>query len=188
MGPVTILEYHREVADACPLPYMIYNNPTVTAGIDLDSNLISSLDTHPNIVGTKLSCGYMCKIDRLSSSYQTSFATIGRKSDVHLHTHLSGGAGTIAALVNIVPKVHIETYKMFLENQKTKDVRLLEEAYSLQEKLSMADWTMVKIGAVGGVEAIVAQESGYGNGNEKVGLPLREVNLGVVVQSEQGAK
>ncbi|KAJ3839947.1 hypothetical protein F5878DRAFT_92193 [Lentinula raphanica] len=173
MGPVTILEYHREVADACPLPYMIYNNPTVTVGIDLDSNLISSLATH-----TKLS----------SFDYQTSFATIGAKSDAHLRTLLSSGTGTIPALVNIVPKVHTKIYKIFLEYQKTKDVRLLEEAYSLQEKLSIADWAMMKIGTLGGVKAIVAQEFGYGNGNGKVRLPLREVNLGVVVQSEQGAK
>ncbi|KAJ3972116.1 hypothetical protein EV361DRAFT_167178 [Lentinula raphanica] len=108
MGPITILEYHR---DACPLPYMIYNNPTVTAGIDLDSDLISSLATHPNIVGTKLS----------SFDYQTSFATIGGKSDAHLHTLLSGDAGTIAALVNIVPKVHTKIYKIFLEYQKTSE-------------------------------------------------------------------
>ncbi|KAJ3712195.1 hypothetical protein C8R42DRAFT_322481 [Lentinula raphanica] len=173
MGPITILEYHR---DACPLPYMIYNNPTVTAGIDLDSDLISSLATHPNIVGTKLS----------SFDYQTSFATNGRKSDVHLHTLLSGGAGTIPALVNIVPKVHTKIYKIFLEYQKTKDARLLGEAFAIQEKLSIADWAMMKIGALGGVKAIVSQEFGYGNGEVRV--PLREVNLGVVVQSEQGAK
>ena len=36
---------------------MIYNFPTVTAGIDLDSDVIGALAAHPNIVGTKLSCG-----------------------------------------------------------------------------------------------------------------------------------
>ena len=36
---------------------MVYNFPTVTAGIDLDSDIILTLSDHPNIVGTKLSCG-----------------------------------------------------------------------------------------------------------------------------------
>lgn len=36
---------------------MIYNFPVVTAGIDLDSDVINTLAQHPNIVGTKLSCG-----------------------------------------------------------------------------------------------------------------------------------
>ncbi|KAJ3818003.1 hypothetical protein F5880DRAFT_1511319 [Lentinula raphanica] len=147
---------------------MIYNNPTVTAGIDLDSDLISSLATHPNIVGTKLS----------SFDYQTSFATIGGKSDAHLRPLLSSGTGTIPALST--PR-----YTRYSWNIR-RPARLLGEAVALQEKLSIADWAMMKIGAVGGVKAIVAQEFGYGNGEVRV--PLREVNLGVVVQSEQGAK
>ncbi|KAJ3793250.1 aldolase [Lentinula aff. detonsa] len=188
MGPDSISKFHREVADASPLPYMVYNFPTVTAGIDLDSDLLSSLATHPNIVGTKLSCGNMGKIQRLSSSfdYQSSFATFAGKSDVFLHTLISGGAGTIAALVNLVPKIHAKIYKLFLEYQKTKDAKVLEEAFALQAKLSAADWAVSKIGGVGGVKAIVAQEFGYGN--RTVRGPLREANLGSLVQSEQGGK
>ncbi|KAJ3856130.1 aldolase [Lentinula lateritia] len=188
MGADSISRFHREVADASPLPYMIYNFPTVTAGLDLDSDLISSLAAHPNIVGTKLSCGNVGKIQRLSSSfdYRSSFATFAGKSDVFLHTLLSGGAGTIAALVNLVPKIHAKVFKLFLEYQKTKDAKVLEEAFTLQSKLSAADWAVSKIGGVGGVKVIVAQEFGYGNGT--VRGPLKEASLSVLVQSEQGAK
>ncbi|KAJ4480133.1 aldolase [Lentinula aciculospora] len=189
MGVESIIKFHREVADASPLPYMIYNFPTVTAGIDLDSDLISSLATHPNIVGTKLSCGNVGKIQRLSSSFdsKSDFATFAGKSDVFLHTLLSGGAGTIAALVNLVPKIHTRIYQLFREYQETKNAKVLEEAFVLQAKLSAADWGVSKIGGVGGVKAIVAREFGYGN--TVVRGPLREVDLlGLLEKSEQGRR
>jgi 4-hydroxy-2-oxoglutarate aldolase len=44
---------------------MIYNFPTVTAGQDLDSDIIATLAEHPNIVGTKLSCGTLANCNEL---------------------------------------------------------------------------------------------------------------------------
>ncbi|KAF9059550.1 dihydrodipicolinate synthetase [Rhodocollybia butyracea] len=188
MGVENILKFHREVADNSPIPCMIYNFPTVTAGIDLDSDILSALATHPNIVGTKLSCGNVGKIQRLSSAFdsKSEFATFAGKSDVFLHTLLSGGAGTIGALVNVAPKIHTKVYKLFLEYQETKDASVLKEAFDLQAKISAADWAVSKIGGVGGVKAIVAKEFGYGGGT--VRNPLKEANLGVIVQSDLGGK
>ncbi|KAE9395057.1 aldolase [Gymnopus androsaceus JB14] len=187
MGRESIEKFHREVADTSPLPYMIYNFPVVTAGIDLDSDVLSALAAHPNIVGTKLSCGNVGKIQRVvTQAAGDDFATFAGKSDVFLHTLLSGGSGTIGALVNLVPKAHARVYKLFVEYQNTKNAALLQEAFSLQEKLSAADWAVSKIGGIGGIKAIIAKEFGYGTG--LVRGPLREVNLGVVVQSETGNK
>lgn len=62
---------------------MVYNFPVVTAGLNLDSDIIGELAQHPNIVGTKLSCGTIGKLHRLTSTVPASkFATFPGVSDV----------------------------------------------------------------------------------------------------------
>jgi dihydrodipicolinate synthase/N-acetylneuraminate lyase len=70
--PESIRGYFTDVADASPLPILIYNYPAVT-GVDLDSDTIIELAKHPNIVGCKLTCGNMGKLNRIAAA--TSAAT-----------------------------------------------------------------------------------------------------------------
>lgn len=57
MSKPVLLAYFKEVADESPLPVMLYNFPLVANGVNLDSDTIIELAQHPNIVGTKLTCG-----------------------------------------------------------------------------------------------------------------------------------
>ncbi|KAH8100139.1 dihydrodipicolinate synthetase [Cristinia sonorae] len=156
MTKPNIIRFHREVADASPIPTMIYNFPTVTAGIDLDSDTIATLAAHPNIVGTKLSCGNVGKLQRLTSSLSsTEFATFPGKSDVFLQGLISGSAGVIGALPNVAPKAHIRLLNLFREGK-------LEEAVKLQALLGHADWQLGKIGSIAGIKAIVSKHFEYG--------------------------
>lgn len=157
MGRDGIARFHREVADASPIPTMIYNFPTVTAGLDLDSDMIESLAQHPNIVGTKLSCGNVGKLHRLTSSCpRTSFAVYSGKSDVVLQGLMSGSAGAITALVNLAPKAHVRLYQLWAEGN-------VKEAMDIQALLGHADGAVSKIGGVGGLKAVVSKHFGYGD-------------------------
>ncbi|KAF8626398.1 hypothetical protein AX17_006565 [Amanita inopinata Kibby_2008] len=169
MSVENILRFHREVADSSPIPTMIYNFPTVTAGQDLDSDIISELAAHPNIVGTKLSCGNIGKLHRLTSTFSPStFSVFAGRTDLLVHGLLSGSCGSIAALVNILPKHHAHLYALW------KDGRI-KEAMELQAKLGHADWAASKIGGIGGIKAIISKHWGYGT--TTVRKPLRSVNL-----------
>ncbi|KAK7033049.1 hypothetical protein R3P38DRAFT_2920380 [Favolaschia claudopus] len=172
MSVDNIIRFHREVADSSPLPYMIYNFPVVTAGLDLDSDLLATLAQHPNIVGTKLSCGQIGKLQRLASTFPSAeFATFAGRSDFFLTSLLCGGAGLIGALVNVVPKVHAKLLKLHKEGK-------LEEAMALQAKLGHADWAMQKLGGISGVKAIVSKNFGYGSPNVRGPLkPLTHESL-----------
>lgn len=148
---------------------MIYNFPTVTAGQDLDSEIIGKLATHPNIVGTKLSCGNIGKTHRLTSRFSPSeFSVYPGRSDTYLFGLLAGSAGTIAALVNLVPKLHGKLYKLWQEGN-------IKEAMELQAKLGHGDWACSKIGGIGGIKAVITANFGYGNPN--VRGPLKSVNI-----------
>ena len=169
MSTENILRFHRDVADASPIPTMIYNFPTVTAGQDLDSDVISALAAHPNIVGTKLSCGNIGKLHRLASKWDAAeFAVFAGRSDLLVHGLLSGSSGAIAALVNILPKLHVRLYSLWKEGH-------LQEAMGLQTELGHADWAISKIGGIGGVKAIVSKHWSYGGFT--VRGPLKPVNI-----------
>ncbi|KAL5525914.1 hypothetical protein ACEPAG_7252 [Sanghuangporus baumii] len=150
--------FHRTVADGSPIPTMIYNFPVVTAGIDLDSDTIAELAAHPNIVGTKLSCGNVGKLHRLTSMFHASeFAVFPGTSEVFVPSLLVGGAGVIGASVNILPKVHTEVARLWKE-------RKMEEALQLQSLLTHGDWAVKRLGGIAGLKAIIVKEFGYGSG------------------------
>ncbi|KAG6913603.1 hypothetical protein DXG01_005638 [Tephrocybe rancida] len=152
MSVNNIIRFHREVADASPIPVMIYNFPVVTAGQDLDSDTLATLTQHPNIVGTKLSCGNIRKLHHLATRFPSSeFAVYAGRSDFFTQGLLSGSAGTIAALEGKVV-----------------------EAMELQGKFTHADWAIGKIGGIGGVKAIVSKNFGYGS--TTVRGPLKAVD------------
>ncbi|KAI5116558.1 hypothetical protein M0805_000469 [Coniferiporia weirii] len=158
MTKENIILFHRTVADGSPIPTMIYNFPVVTAGLDLDSDILTTLAAHPNIVGTKLSCGNVGKLHRLTSTLPASeFAVFPGTSDVFVPSLLVGGAGIIGASVNILPKVHAKLFQLWKEGKT-------DEAMKIQALLVHGDWAVKKIGGIGGLKAIITKEFGYGSG------------------------
>ncbi|KAF8585917.1 aldolase [Ramaria rubella] len=157
MSKENIIKFHREVADASPLPVLIYNFPTVCAGIDLDSDTLNTLAEHPNIVGTKLSCGSIGKLHRLTiANPATSFAVFAGQSQWVLPGLFCGSAGVIAATVNLFPKLHVKLYRLWKEGR-------VDEAMKIQEELGLTDWAVIKIGGVTGLKYAVSQFFGYGS-------------------------
>ncbi|KAI0303643.1 aldolase [Multifurca ochricompacta] len=156
MTKEVILRFHREVADVSPIPTLVYNFPTVTAGLDLDSDTLAELGEHPNIVGTKLSCGHLGKLTRLVTSLPAnSFATFIGRSDSFLPALAVSGAGGIMALVNVVPRAHRALLDAWHNG-------LTEDARKIQGMLAHGDAIASKYGGISFIKALIAHEFGYG--------------------------
>ena len=70
--------------------------PGVTSGVDLDSDQLAALASHPNIVATKLTCGNVGKLTRLTSKFEPAhFGVFGGSSDYLLPTLHAGGNGCV---------------------------------------------------------------------------------------------
>jgi 4-hydroxy-2-oxoglutarate aldolase len=135
---------------------MVYNFPKVTAGIDLDSYTIAALGAHPNIVGTKLSCGHLGKLTRLVTSLpQESFAAFIGRSDSFLPALAVGGSGGIMALANVVPRAHRALWDAWHAGR-------IDEARNIQRMLAHGDAIASKYGGIGFIKALIAQNFGYG--------------------------
>ncbi len=162
MQKPVIYKYFDDVAAASPIPILLYNFPGVTGGIDLDSDTIINLAaSNKNVVGCKLTCGNMGKLQRVAHDPRINreFAAFAGKTDFMLHGLVGGSHGVIAATANLVPKLHNVMLDLYDEGK-------LKEAQELQTRFSRADWALVQLG-VAGLKAALEKYYGYGAGRSR---------------------
>ncbi|KAK1633320.1 dihydrodipicolinate synthase [Colletotrichum phormii] len=120
-----ILGYYRDVADNSPIPIVIYNFPGVTSGVDLDSDHITALASHPNIVAVKLTCGNVGKVTRLTSKFtHEQFGVFGGSSDYLLPTLQAGGSGCVTGMGNIFPGSTSAVYDLWKAGKADEALKL----------------------------------------------------------------
>ncbi|KAK5992726.1 Dihydrodipicolinate synthase-like [Cladobotryum mycophilum] len=133
-----IMEHFRAVADASPIPLLVYNFPAACSGLDLSSDTILALAKHSNIVGVKLTCGNTGKLARIVAGTKgTAFRTFGGSADFTIQTLAVGGHGVIAGLGNVAPRACTEIMRLWKEG-KTDDATLV------QEIVARGDWAAIK--------------------------------------------
>jgi len=111
MDQAAIVAFFTELADASPIPIVIYNFPGVVAGLDVNSEMLDILGKHPNISAVKLTCGGIAKVSRVSASFKKSeFCALAGQSDWLIPALSVGGTGCITGVANLYPKVgaHVE--------------------------------------------------------------------------------
>ncbi len=105
-GPA--LEQHfRAVADASPVPVVLYSVPANTA-IDLAADSVARLSRHPNIIGVKDSGGDVAKIGEMVAATEgEDFQVLAGSASFLLPALTVGAVGGICALANVLPaQVH----------------------------------------------------------------------------------
>ncbi|KXX81584.1 putative 4-hydroxy-2-oxoglutarate aldolase, mitochondrial [Madurella mycetomatis] len=160
----TVIEYFMAVADASPIPIIIYNFPGAVGGLDLSSDVIVRLAEHPNIVGVKLTCGNTGKLNRvaaatrkMSKSYDPKhpeFLVLAGSADFTIQSLAAGGHGILAGLANIAPKACIKTMELYNQGKHAA-------AREMQEIVAQGDWTAIQGGVVG-VKSGLQSWMGYG--------------------------
>ncbi|ODA79864.1 hypothetical protein RJ55_05461 [Drechmeria coniospora] len=180
-----IVGYFTAVADASPLPVIVYNHPAVVAGIDLDSDVLIRLAQHPNVVGTEFTCGNTGKLSRVAQATfaQTPFGqgsgymAFGGMCDFTLQTLISGGSGVIAGGANVMPKVCVRVWNLYTDGKR-------EEAEALQKILSRGDWALTKA-AIAGTKYAIHAHYGYGGFPRR---PLKKLNQATAAAIQEGIR
>jgi len=149
-----IILWYKAIADASPIPILIYHYPGVSNNVKVLPSTFVTLAKHPNIVGCKLSHGdvsYHAQIGSNPKIDNTHFATFTGLGQ-HLLPILSlGCAGTIDGTAGFFPKSVVHLYKLSVKTQPT-DAEI-KERRDLQYKLSAVEELVVKYGTVGIKEA-----------------------------------
>lgn len=104
--------HYRKIAEASPIPIIIYNFPPGT-GIDLSAELLIELSQHPNIIGVKDTGGIMPKMGETIRMAAPGFQVLAGSASFLLPSLMIGAIGGILALANIAPDECVEIYRLF---------------------------------------------------------------------------
>ncbi len=119
MGNAALAEHYKAVADASPIPVMVYNMPGNT-GLNLSSGLVAEVSYHPNIVGIKDSGGNIVQIGEIIAKSKPGFIVFAGSGSYLLPTLAMGGKGTTAALANIAADELADIYDAFCAGDMAK--------------------------------------------------------------------
>ncbi len=102
--------HYTAVADASPVPVVLYNVPVFT-GIPMEARLVIELAKHPNIVGLKESSGDVRLISEVVwNTAKEKFAVLAGAAPVLFPNMMSGARGGIVALACVAPKAGLALY------------------------------------------------------------------------------
>src|SRR5690349_19004806 len=119
------MAHYTAVADASPVPIIIYNVPVFT-GVPLQSRLVIELAKHPNILGLKDSSGDAKLISEVVWNTEAGkFGVLAGAAATLLPALVSGARGGIIAIACAAPKAALALYTAFVAGdlRKASDIQ-----------------------------------------------------------------
>ena len=164
MTDSVLINYYQQVADACPIPILLYNAPGFT-GLTLSAKVVSELAAHPNIIGMKdTSSGN--KDTYLNSARGKEYAVLAGSANDFFPSLILGAVGGVLSLANAFPKICYELYQLTLQGR-------IEQARNLHQIIIQANKAVSGTYGVAGVKAAM-NLAGYFGGEPR--LPLLALN------------
>lgn len=134
--------YFLDVAEASPIPIMIYNVPPFTA-YNTPAEFVARLSTHPNIVGIKDSAGDVGQIADIVRLAEKGFAVFTGGARVVYPALAMGAHGAILAAANPFGHIYVQIYEAFMRGDHESASRLQREGREAESKVSafgIAGW------------------------------------------------
>ncbi len=120
-----IYQHFKAVAEAAPIPVVLYNVPGRTASNMLPATVIRLATDFKNIVAIKEAAGDIVQAMQLIQNKPKDFKVISGDDMIALPMILAGGSGVISVIAQGFPKQFSQLIHLGLE-------RKVDEAYALQ--------------------------------------------------------
>ena len=168
MGDQVLARYFTDVADASPLPVILYNMPRNT-GINISAKLTAELAKHPNIIGIKDSGGNIVQIADTIRNSPADFSVFAGSASFLLTSLVLGATGGTLALANIFPNECARLQTLF-------EAGKLKEARDLQMNLIDSNSAVTARWGIPGLKAAMEMIGLYGGDPRPPLLPLKEAD------------
>jgi 4-hydroxy-2-oxoglutarate aldolase len=129
------VRHYTAVADASPVPVLLYNFTAVT-GVNLPVAAVARLATHPNIAGMKESGGDVGQLADLVASTPASFQVLAGSASTTYASLCVGVTGAILALAAVAPDACVRLYTLARESRHDEARALQQELVPLARLLS----------------------------------------------------
>jgi len=164
MTPEVWLEHYQRVADASPIPILIYSVPQFT-GVAIEAAVVARLAKHPNIIGIKESSGSVQRVSEIIAATPDDFQTIVGSASTLYASLAIGATGGILALACVLPELCVELYEAAVARESAR-------ALELQRLLLAPALTIISRCGVPGVKYAMDQTGYFGGPPRRPLLPL----------------
>lgn len=162
----TYIRHYRAVADASPIPILLYSVPQFT-GITLETPEILALSEHPNIVGIKDSSGNIQRVAEIVADARRDFCVLTGGAAVIYPALAVGARGAVLALAAALPEKCAEVYTLTQQGKH-------QQASELQLTLALASKRIVSENGIPGVKYAMDLRGYQGGLGRLPLLPLTE--------------
>ncbi len=169
MTPDALVAHYTAVADACPVPVLIYNFAAMT-GINVTVETVATLSAHPNIAGIKESGTDTSQVAAFVGGGGPGFAVISGNAPTFYPSLCVGAVGGILAVAGVVPELCVRLLDLATSGHH-------DEARELQRRITPIAALVTTIGGVPGLKAAM-DLTGFSGGEPR--MPLRPAPPDVV--------
>ena len=129
-----LLDHYRALADASPVPVLVYHMPKYTK-VTLEAGLLAEIMRHPNVAGVKDSSGDMKRLAEYSEACGSGCRLFVGNGTL-LYTALElGAAGGIVAVGVFAPAMCAELVRLFVAGDTQGAGRLQETVTRLHREI-----------------------------------------------------
>ncbi|WP_445451989.1 4-hydroxy-tetrahydrodipicolinate synthase [Flavobacterium sp. 25HG05S-40] len=161
-----IYQHFKAIAEASPIPIILYNVPGRTASNMLPSTIIRLANDFKNIVAVKEAAGDIVQAMKLIQDKPKDFLVISGDDMITLPMILAGGSGVISVIAEGFPKQFSEMVHLGLNKR-------VEEAYKLHYLLADCIDLIFEQGNPAGIKEVFKT---LGLSDNVVRLPLVNVD------------
>jgi 4-hydroxy-2-oxoglutarate aldolase len=164
--PAVYIAHYRRVADASPIPVLLYSVPQFT-GVALEPPEVAALAEHPNITGIKESSGNVQRVAEIIATVRADFQVLVGSAGTIYPSLTIGARGAILALGSALPEKCVELYELVRQGQH-------EKARELQTVILRVSKLVVSECGIAGIKYVMDQR-GYRGGLPRLPLlPLQD--------------
>lgn len=127
------VRHYTAVADASPIPVLLYNFPALT-GVNLPPDTVERLAGHQNIIGMKESSADAAQITALVDLTPNSFSILAGAAPAFYAALAAGAVGAILAVACVAPDLCVRLLDAF-ENGRHLEARALQRRLTPLAKL-----------------------------------------------------
>jgi 4-hydroxy-2-oxoglutarate aldolase len=122
------VRHYTEVADASPIPVLLYN-VTMFTGVNLLPDAVERLSSHRNIVGMKESGNDLAQISEYIARTPDDFTVLAGAASTVFHSLCAGCDGAILAVAGVLPDSCVQLWTLVRDGR-------IAEARALQQRLT----------------------------------------------------
>lgn len=145
MTSSAFVAHYRAVADASPVPVLLYNFPALT-GVNLQPDTVARLTDHPNIAGMKESSNDAAQLAALVDVAPAGFSILAGSAPSLIAALSVGAVGAILAVACVLPEACVRLQQLFFDGR-------LEEAREAQRRLTPLARLVTSVHGIPGLKA-----------------------------------